>query len=35
MPAPVPVAELLGCPSRTIPVKAIQTAVAKTDKGER
>ena len=35
MPAPAPVAQLLGCLSRTIPVQAIQVALAKTGKGER
>jgi hypothetical protein len=35
MPAPVPVAQLLGCLCRTIPVQAIQIALAKTGKGER
>jgi len=35
MPAPVPVTQLLGCLSRTIPVAAIQSALAETGKGER
>jgi len=34
MPAPAPVAQLLGCLSRTVPVQAIQAALAKTGKGE-
>ncbi len=35
MPTPAPVAQLLGCLSRTIPVQAIQAALAQTGKGER
>jgi len=35
MPAALPVAQLLGCLSRTIPVQAIQAALAQTGKGER
>ncbi|MCL5271349.1 MAG: transposase domain-containing protein [bacterium] len=35
MPAPVPVAQLFGCLSQTIPLAAIRAALTKTCKGER
>ena len=35
MPAPVAVAQLLGCLSQTIPLAAIRSALTKTGRGER